>query len=1384
MMISEIKDNRIMTDNIKMIVFNRVRRRLFVTKLILSIVLTVALLLIGMSESFAATLTLHPSGADTDNTVTSYTGGTAATVYDANDGDTSTGDSPGSSNDYYLDLDDHTSENGAINSVIVRSYVRKSTAWGALDASFTIGVKTNGSSDFSGSKTSSSTSYTLFSGNTYNTNPQSGSAWTWSEIDSLVAIIDHTDANGMWATELYVDIDYTPCSDPDPSTITIPGSQTIKGDPFDVSSMYNTTSDVGSFEHKVTHLGVAEPYDWGKFDAGPSTTNVNWVRVANGNAPSSSGMNLKAVSIYVGANHADQVRLAVYTGGSLSTGPAGATLLYDFGVTSGSAINQWLTLTYSGPDIEVPADDPVWIAYKSNSDGAGFDVRYSTSATGTDFQTARGRWQSASVSADDVTAYPGTWPADSGSFSSFWYSVYISYEMSGTAVCTDWTSGSSIPASTSGGSNCADFTDGGTYTLDVRGTDPDCSDSVTTTATDFTWNACAANAANDLSEIILESYRVVLNWTTECSDNEYYKVYRGGSFLADVNPCDGSYEDTTVSADTDYSFTVRGYSTDEPCESGDSNQVDVHTPVYQVMTTPGSAAGSPSNTSIYVSARYTDDSNEDNTLLIEWGLDGVDFSLGSQAISHDSSPYMYQISGLTNGTAYQVRVTYQDSDGFTGGSDVQILSHIVPAVWSDDAMLHNSNRFPGTAKWGGDWGTPTGEYGGFTCETCHDMSTTNIKRIKEAIAAPSGSFPGSEVTFENTGAGGFGDDTIGYSTSQKICEVCHSQTLYHRYSSPNIRSHESQPAIYDCTNCHSHDNGFKPDGACTVCHAISMNNRVAVVGQFSGNSHHVQGIAVDETHCYQCHWEANSDGTINQTYHGGSLNPGSTVNLVVYGSGTRPTTYTVGQTAVEYTADGSRAQILELNQVCLGCHSAQNNATQPFGDGKTPTEYSWDGMSINDRYTPESSTPWGKYTDTGSTDINPKNTQTKAFSSHGVAVVNERGWDLNETWPDTSGTVNVACYDCHNSHGSSVSGTTTSYTSATTNGGILKDTIATKGGYSMTYKPAAGGSAGNNNAHNAGAALCFDCHETANSGTTPWGYSGTYGATAPILGYNDMSRFGTGTNGPQQRYGFKASSGANKGGHFDASSALTTTVNGTINGLCTPCHDPHGVSPTLDQDYAVPMLKGTWMTSPYKEDVAPGTTNDCVGGGRNVSQWCGSSTPGYHIDQNTFDNWNFTSTASVTEPDTQFAGLCLGCHPKSSLSPDSTTTWRSVDRIHNSVKGWDTDGNTKHRYTCSKCHSPHNSALPRLLVTNCLDYSHRGRVASGGSAGSHSASDRNGGGAGQFPGGGGGDGDIPDDNNLPHFFGTNTGPYTRTCHDNTNGDGWPNNQRWNNVSQW
>lgn len=543
------------------------------------------------------------------------------------------------------------------------------------------------------------------------------------------------------------------------------------------------------------------------------------------------------------------------------------------------------------------------------------------------------------------------------------------------------------------------------------------------------------------------------------------------------------------------------------------------------------------------------------------------------------------------------------------------------------------------------------------------------------------------------------------------CSECHDVNSYPRFMD-GLGLSETMV----CKNCHS-ANGEElarmwGSGACLSCHAVAVGNRAAITSQFGAGSHHVQG-AVTNAHCYQCHWESNSDGTINQRYHSGSAASGAPVDLVIYGAGIRQENYSTGVSAVRYTANGTRSEIEKINNHCLGCHSDQNNATQPFGDGRTPREYAWDGTSVAARYAQTGATVWGKYT-TGN--VAAKKI-TKTFSAHGNLAGNQRGWNtstgVDGVISNSGGTVNVQCYDCHNSHGSRASGITSRYSSATgkNRGGILKTTLAGQGGYAVAYQPYTSGSLTTRNKRNPGANLCLDCHLSQNAETTPWGYGSTFGAIQAVAGYFDLFRYrGYSTAGAHQRYGFKKKNEV-MGGHFGASSPLSATPASGIDGLCTPCHDPHGVSPTLGdkQHFAVPLLKGTWLTSPYLEDVAPNSnarlTKRTEVGGEGVK---------YHIDQNTFasdlrsgqlTNLPFNNVSTS-------AGLCVGCHPKSSLTDGATHDWKNKNRIHESVQGWKTTGSTaKHSYTCSKCHSPHtNSVLPRLMVTNCLDSRHKGQV--------------------------------------------------------------------------
>jgi predicted CxxxxCH...CXXCH cytochrome family protein len=686
--------------------------------------------------------------------------------------------------------------------------------------------------------------------------------------------------------------------------------------------------------------------------------------------------------------------------------------------------------------------------------------------------------------------------------------------------------------------------------------------------------------------------------------------------------------------------------------------------------------------------------------------------------------------------------------------------------------------------------------GGKFCWDCHDPhgdnnsnGTPNIYMIQGQVATSTDGkfgipYTRAAVVFTRKQSGlDYARTTAPYNG---ICNVCHSTGSQH-YRADGGDGHNSSRV---CTSCHEHrftdshaDNqpcstchqnkpvprhsAFGQPRECTKCHAGTIGNRIDVMGQFGGTSHHIQGTVVTSKQCYTCHWEATPEGLIDVRYHQGYNNLDNTsvkdapVDLVVWGPGTRPAAYKLYSTAVQYVAKNlsfgiittERKEVAKLTPHCLGCHSDQNNNIQPFGDCKTPRQYAWDKQSIAARYSQTGTTQWGKYATNGKSGV------TKALSAHGNAVGNQGGYDpingVDGSIPNSrSGAYNVTCYDCHNSHGSRVVGTTSSYVTfnGTRNGANLKETQAGKGGYTMSYKATANPDSAAVNPYSAGAGQCFDCHVTATPGTTPWGYQTTFGASAAIKGYMDSPRFGQAPSAMMVRYPYKAMPIA--GGHLKASQVAgkflnhTTSAQNRINGLCTPCHDPHGVTPTLGtrQAYGVPLLKGTWLTTPYKEDAADTNLNDDSGH---------TPRPFVYTDDRTF------AAGKVSEDETTFAGLCLRCHQKKNLTNGTDHTWKDQNRVHEAVKGWKTaNGNQQHNYTCSKCHAPHDTGLKRLMVTNCLNYQHRGQVTSGGQAGWGWGSGDYGGGSGSFPLGAG-----------------NAGV---NCHP---GGAWPDNT-WNNVTPW
>ncbi len=234
----------------------------------------------------------------------------------------------------------------------------------------------------------------------------------------------------------------------------------------------------------------------------------------------------------------------------------------------------------------------------------------------------------------------------------------------------------------------------------------------------------------------------------------------------------------------------------------------------------------------------------------------------------------------------------------------------------------------------------------------------------------------------------------------------------------------------------------------------------------------------------------------------------------------------------------------------------------------------------------------------------PKDQITKAYSPHGQINSNQGGYTLTTNWSNRrtgSATRNVYCMDCHNSHGSAVAFTwwqTPASPSVITGGNPRTEPV----GDAVTYDyiPTANGSV-----YSANADFCWDCHLDDDQGSLPAGFRklSDFGSYSQDVGMyrENISSTGSGTPGrwvSGNDYIGSFSAPSNRpfvSDHFqmDAASmenslASPFTAANVRDMGCSACHDPHGVSSAqADMAYMVPALKGTWVTSPYKEDRPP-----------------------------------------------------------------------------------------------------------------------------------------------------------------------------------------------------
>jgi len=171
--------------------------------------------------------TLRPTGDGDETTIEGVYPITPSTHWDKVDDVTSDGNntyvrtlsSTAWTEDLYQ-IANHSTGSGQINYVRVYAVASHETS-SPLQNNFRIHIKTNGV-EYNGTELTTTTSYTTYSYD-WNTNPQTGSAWTWTEIDNIQAGVSLTRAKnnvGTRCTQVYVQVNYTETSYEPSGTVT------------------------------------------------------------------------------------------------------------------------------------------------------------------------------------------------------------------------------------------------------------------------------------------------------------------------------------------------------------------------------------------------------------------------------------------------------------------------------------------------------------------------------------------------------------------------------------------------------------------------------------------------------------------------------------------------------------------------------------------------------------------------------------------------------------------------------------------------------------------------------------------------------------------------------------------------------------------------------------------------------------------------------------------------------------------------------------------------------------------------------------------------------------------------------------------------------------
>ncbi|UCE60588.1 MAG: hypothetical protein JSU63_02325 [Phycisphaerales bacterium] len=220
------------------------------------------------------------------------------------------------------------------------------------------------------------------------------------------------------------------------------------------------------------------------------------------------------------------------------------------------------------------------------------------------------------------------------------------------------------------------------------------------------------------------------------------------------------------------------------------------------------------------------------------------------------------------------------------------------------------------------------------CHAPHDPDDRNLSLVAGGVFNQTLGIEKPVVLTSRSGANSFAD---GDGTYDGICEVCHTETTFHKHDGSGGAHNEG----VTCTGCHAHADGFMASGACDACHgappatgAHLVHFGVNDLGLVSyGGTDNVSTAAAYGFQCGTCHplsFTAHMNGSVDVELYDAAAPAGSLKSM--------------SPPAAAYS---------EIDSTCSNvyCHSRTDWSSSTVGDPLTDPVEGWALLDSNGNLT-------------------------------------------------------------------------------------------------------------------------------------------------------------------------------------------------------------------------------------------------------------------------------------------------------------------------------------------------------------------------------------------------------------------------------------------------